>query len=686
MNHTESSHTVHSLTQKDTISFHKVDEYVTQFTELVEMERAYEMRQYEEEIRNLSGRKRQNKGRALLNMKGKDEGEGLGGYLVKFVRQKRGRELGDTEISVGDLVMVSKQDPLRNDNPTGTVTEKTNYSLTVVFDSKPHRFVYGRGIRVDLYVNDITFQRMKSALTTMKRANGRLGELRDILLGLRDPSKESSVVCQHWYNPSLNEPQQRAVEEALAAEDIYLIHGPPGTGKTTTLIEVIQQLVEEEKTVLATADSNIAVDNILDFLVGNGVNAVRVGHPARVTPILREHTLDNMIEENSTYQKSVKLRDEAFKIKEKQKKYTYPHQKYRRGMSNSYIKRLARQERGSRGVSPHKIKKMARWVTLQEKADDLFEEADRLKRKALDEILNEADVVCATNSTAGSELMEGRKFDVVVIDEATQATEPSCLISLVSAGKIIMAGDHLQLPPTIQSQEAAQKGLQVTLFERMAQMYGETFMKMLTIQYRMHEKIMNFSNREFYHTMLQAHSSVRTHTLRGLGVDISLADSDIREIVDPNEPVVFIDTQHIDAPERTRRGSTSKENRKEAEIVVELAENLLKVGMEEEEVAIISPYDDQVDLITRTLQRQHLEVRTVDGFQGREKETVIISLVRSNAQGNVGFLEDVRRLNVSLTRARRKLVVVGDGSTISSHPVYQRFIEYVDSNGLYISL
>ncbi len=659
----------------------QINYYVEKFRELVEMEREEEMRQHRESIRKLSGKERENEGKAILHLRSRDEGETLAGYLVKFMRNRKGEELPETEIGVGDLVMISKKDPLRDDNPTGTVVEKTNYSVTVAFDGKPKSFVFGKNLRMDLYVNDITYQRMKDALEKVRAADEDMLKLRKIMTGLENPQEPNPVDVDNWFNEDLNESQKNAVERALGDEDFHLIHGPPGTGKTTTCIEVIEQFIEREQSVLATADSNIAVDNILEFLLDQGVDAVRVGHPARVTPKLREHTLDNLVEEKEEYQESEKLREKAFSLKEKQDSLTHPSGRYRRGMSDEQIKSLAEKGRGSRGVSPDKIKEMAEWLKVQEEADRLFERSDELRDEAVDEVIEEADVVCTTNSTAGSELIEGKMFDVVVIDEATQATEPSCIIPITHGRKVVMAGDHKQLPPTVKSQEAASQGLEDTLFERLAEEHPE-IKDLLTVQYRMHEKIMNFSNNEFYDGELVADDSVKTHTLSDLRFDINELGSDWQPVLNPTEPFVFLDTKLKGFSERTPPGSTSKENPGEAEKVKDIVENLRKSGLDDEDLAVISPYDDQVDLLNRMIDGEDLEIKTVDGFQGREKEVVIISLTRSNDSGQIGFLKDVRRLNVALTRAKRKLIVVGDSDTLTIHGTYQNFVRYSEKEGI----
>lgn len=659
------------------------ENYFDKYKDLVELEREEEMRQHKQEMKNLSGQQREDKGRAILHLSGADQGEGLGGHLVKFTRNHDGEEIPDNEISVGDLVMLSKQDPLRDDNPTGTVAEMTNYSITVSFDQKPHDFVFSKDLRMDLYVNDITFQRMIDALGQLDESDGKLAKLKEVITGKTEPEKFSAGEPDYWHNRDLNESQKEAVKNSLGAKDFHLVHGPPGTGKTTTAIEIIKQHIDQGDQVLAVADSNTAVDNMLEFLLEEDVQAVRVGHPARITPKLREHTIDNIVEKNDNYQKSQELREQAFELKDKQDELTYPSGKYRRGMSDEQIKDLAGKGQGSRGVSSEKIQDMAEAIELEDKIDNLFDESRQLEDKAVKQVLSAMNVVCTTNSTAGSGIMADHEFDVVVIDEATQATEPSCLIPITKAKKVIMAGDHKQLPPTIKNQEAAKRGLEETLFERLAYEYGDVIKDMLTKQYRMHEDIMNFSSEHFYDGVLEADDSVIDHTLEDLDFDTSQVDESMQDVTDPVTPVSFINLTGSNVQEESKKDSNSKLNREEAKYIIQLSKNFLAGDINPENLAVISPYQDQVDLIQSKLDYENLEVDTVDGFQGREKEVILISLVRSNRNNKIGFLRDVRRLNVALTRAKRKLVVVGDEVTVGSDETYQDFIEYVSKNGLH---
>jgi predicted DNA helicase len=502
-----------------------------------------------------------------------------------------------------------------------------------------------------------------------------------------------------WHNPRLNGSQRQAVREALGTEDVHLIHGPPGTGKTTTAIEVLQQCVDRGESVLATAASNTAVDNIVEFLVEQGADVVRLGHPARVTPTLRTHTLDAQIEDNDTYQRSQARREEAFEVLDEQDDLTPPSGRWRRGMSDRKIKDLAEQGRGSRGVPASKIKEMAEWLEVQDRADTLFDEAERLEQEAIDEVLSAADVVCSTNSTAGSDLLQPANpdeetssrigtFDTLVVDEATQATAPSCWIPMTHARRAILVGDHKQLPPTILNQEAAQSGLQHTLFERLAKHHEtdpdapDSIRSLLRTQYRMHETIMGFSSRTFYDDRLKADETVRHHTLADLGVPSDAVPANTRrDILDPDAPLVLVNTAAIDAPEQQRSGSHSRENPREADLVTRLATDLLETGVAPEQIAIIAPYDDQVDRLEQQIEDEGVEVDTVDGFQGREKEVVLVSLVRSNESGTVGFLDEPRRFNVAVTRAKRKAIVVGDMTTVANADVFADFQAYVQEQG-----
>jgi superfamily I DNA and/or RNA helicase len=462
--------------------------YYNKFHDLVDLERQEEIDRHKLEIKYLSARERQAKGRALLDLHGKDNGNTFGHRpLVKFTSKYKGEKLAETQITPGDLVMISLDKPLHPDNPTGTVVEKTSYSITVAFESHPPEFIYNKGVRLDLFVNDTTFQRMFTALEKIKHPKNELQEhKRDILL---ERKEAGAAVKTDLELGGLNQSQKEAVEKAMAAEDIYLIQGPPGTGKTVTAVELIAEAVEQGDKVLAAADSNTAVDNLLELLAEKELNVIRIGHPIRVNKKLRQHTLDEVVMEHPDYLEAEKLRDEVSDLINKQESYIYPGGKYRRGLSDQEIKNYA-------------------------EIDNYFKKIERLENKAVDELLDQADVICTTNITAGSELLENRKFDLSVIDEATQATQPAALIPYLKAEKTILIGDHKQLPPTVVNQEAAKNGLRVSLFEKLMEIYQGELSSLLKTQYRMNREIMGFSSIYFYNNSLKAAESAAAQKLQ----------------------------------------------------------------------------------------------------------------------------------------------------------------------------
>ncbi|MEF8879813.1 MAG: IGHMBP2 family helicase [Candidatus Thermoplasmatota archaeon] len=665
------------------VEFKNVDQYIDYFSELVNLEREEEMRRHKNEIRKLSGKEREKRGRAVLHLKPRNEGTALGGRsLVKFVRKSG---LPETEISVGDLVRVSNKNPLSDNNPSGTVLEKTGYSILVAFDNKLPGWVKG-SVRLDLYVNDITFQRMLDSLNKIRELEGRRKKLFKRIISYNEIEKEKTDFDKSidLFNCKLNKSQEEAVLQALSSDFFHLIHGPPGTGKTVTCVELIEQVIENGKEVLACADSNTAVDNLVEHLVKQGRYVVRVGHPARITPILREHSLDFLLEDNEFFKKACSLREKAYKLKDQQDNFTYPSGRWRRGLSNKAIKDLADKNRGSRGIPPKRIKEMAKCIQLQEKIDEIFNKIDSLEEKAVRDIVDNADVVCSTTSSSASEALKDFEFDICVIDEATQAVEPSCLIPMVKCDKVVMAGDHKQLPPTILNEEANKEGLSDTLFERLLALYGDEVKSLLTVQYRMNEKIMEFSDQCFYDGKLSADESVKTHTLQELVENEVKGGEYIEKVLDPGVCLCWIDHKG-DFSEKSRSDSPSKVNPGEAEIIDKLVSGLTKMGISPRMIGIITPYNDQKDLLKRLIKNEEIEIDTVDGFQGREKEVILLSLVRSNLDNSVGFLKDLRRLNVSITRARKKLVVVADSTTVCRDKTYSRFYDHVSKNGVVVT-
>jgi len=660
--------------KKEVKEIKRVHEYVERLKSLINAERKAEMQAQQAEIRRLSGKERELLGRAVLNLKGSRAGSKFHLYLVKFSRRKS----IDTEISTGDVVLVSRGNPLKSDL-LGTVLKVTERSITVAFENKPPSWVYKHGVRIDLYVNDVTFKRMEENLELLRHATGRQRHLRNIILGIESPKGAEKVEFEAE-DSSLNESQRKAVSLALGSPDFFLVHGPPGTGKTRTLTELIVQLVKAGNRVLACADSNIAADNlILRLSQYPWLKLVRVGHPARVMEELERFSIFALFEETEEAETLKHKHKTLQELMEKRDTFQKPIPQVRRGLTDEEILKLASTNKGARGISKSLMRSMANWLVLNEEINEKFEEVKALEKEAFNRIILEADVVVSTNSMAFSEFLKDFSFDVAVIDEGSQQVEPSTLIPIMKANRFYIAGDHKQLPPTILSEEA--KELENTLFEKLINQH-ENLSMMLDIQYRMNEKIMEFPNKEFYEGKLKAHPSVKDHTLRDLGVSDCQR---FEKLLSPDEVLGFLDTKEVNAMEFQPEGSTSFENYQEAKLVVDLVEELLKAGVKREWIGVITPYAAQVKLLKQMFLEKSIkvEVNSVDGFQGREKEVIILSFVRSNEEKELGFLKDLRRLNVSITRAKRKLLCVGDSSTLSSHPTYKRFLDYIKLKGVY---
>ena len=636
--------------------------YIKKLIKLVNFEREAEIELMVSEIKKMSGQKREELRRAINKVKGKYIGKELGLSIVQFGRS----EIIDTEISVGDMVLVSTGNPLRSDL-TGTVTEKGARFIKVAFDSRVPRWALKKKVRLDLYANDTTFRRMEDNLKhlSLKGKNAL-----EYSLNKRNPKENKNNVYIDYIDQSLNESQKIAIENSLKCENFFLIHGPFGTGKTRTLVELISQEVRQNHKVLATAESNAAVDNIVERLVLNKkLKITRLGHPQRVSRENIAHTLAYKVEKHSLNDKISSIQKKIDKLIEKRSDYTKPTPQYRRGFSDSDIIYYASKGKGGRGISSEKMKSMAQWLDYNLEIDELHDEIKRIENKMIKDIIEDSDVILSTNSSAALDSISQTKFDVVIVDEASQATIPSVLIPIAKAHRFILAGDHKQLPPTIISDKA--HDLQDTLFESLIEKYPYKS-QLLNVQYRMNKTLMEFPNSEFYNNNLKSDSSVDNINL-----------GDIYDIKD-DDVLLFIDTCDIEKNhEKHLKDSKSIVNHVEARIAIKFANDYLKEGINEKDIGIISPYADQVKLIS---DKTDIEVKTVDGFQGREKEIIIISTVRSNDKGEIGFLKDLRRLNVAITRAKRKLIIIGNSHTLKSDETYERLINYVDSKDLRVVL
>ena len=484
---------------------------------------------------------------------------------------------------------------------------------------------------VQLFFDETSYRLMFEALDRVIRArSGRLADLRDIFY-TKAPASRYTFDAMRF--PWLNASQEKAVNEVLWAKDVAVVHGPPGTGKTTTLVEAIFETLRRESQVLVCAQSNMAVDWISEKLVDRGINVLRIGNPTRVNDKMLSFTYERRFEAHPDYPQLWSIRKAIRELRQQRKHADSWHQKM----------------------------------------DRLKSRATELELRIRSSLFGEARVIASTLTGAANRVLEGEKYSTLFIDEAAQALEAACWIAIRKAGRVVLAGDHCQLPPTVKSIMALKGGLGKTLMERIVENKPET-VTLLKMQYRMNEQIMKFSSDWFYNGMVESAPMV-SH----------------RGILDYDIPMMWIDTAECDGKEEFVGENFGRINRAEAEMTLQtLQQYLEKIGkqriLEESiDVGIISPYRAQVQLLRKELRKREffrpyrhlLTVNTVDGFQGQERDIILISLVRSNDGGDIGFLRDLRRMNVAITRARMKLIILGSSETMTSHPFYKKLYEYV---------
>ncbi|MBL8045954.1 MAG: AAA family ATPase [Anaerolineales bacterium] len=626
-----------------------MEDYFERLRRLLELEADAEKQAALRTLQRLSPVEAEASGHSLIQLVVRDEGVGLGGRcLLTLGKRNQTLTLPWTRLRVGTPVLLIEEGQPAN-SWRGVVSRLHKETIQIALPHWPEPEAERPTFRLDLASDEIARQRQRQALEQARAASTqmRLGQLRTVLLGQQAPHFQITATAS-VLDETLNAPQQAAVQWALAAEDYALIHGPPGTGKTTTLVAFIRQVVANGQTVLACAPSNVAVDNVLEKLVALGVPALRLGHPARVSPAVREHTLDLLVESHAAMRRAEKLTREAYALRDRASKFT-----------------RARPQPGAKQA-------------LRQEAKELLAEARQIEAQLVERLLHQTPVVCATLTGLEAELLGARRFDWCVMDEASQSTEPSAWIPLLRAERLVLAGDPCQLPPTVISPEALAQGFNLSLMERLMHSGPSTATRQLTVQYRMPEELMEFSSQEFYAGALVAAEAVRQQVLSGLP---NVAATPLTTTA-----ASFIDTAGAGYDEVPEPDGESRLNPAEAELVIAQVTALLAAGLRAEQIAVITPYSAQARLLREQLKNTAVEIDSVDGFQGREQEAVIVSLVRSNREGEIGFLSDVRRMNVALTRARRKLIVIGDSSTIAHHPFYQRWVDYFQQIGAYQSV
>ncbi|MFN5271970.1 MAG: AAA domain-containing protein [Planctomycetota bacterium] len=597
--------------------------------------------------RGMSDRSIEAQGDTLMHMVISDHRTGLGGRTIAtFVKRQSQALLPWNRFRVGAPVVASDENTLM-DVANGVVCARSSSSVEVVFDDWPE----GKFFRLELSADEVTRKRQQTAMLQALQGRGRIAQFRELLIHDKEPQffpiKNLQTIEASLAKSPLNASQREAIVHALGANDLAIIHGPPGTGKTTTVAELIRQAVAKGQRVLACAPSNTGVDNLLEKLVELGINAIRIGHPARVLESLQEHTLDYLVEADPAMKVIREMRREAEMLTSKAGRWT-----------------RAKPMPGAR-------------EDFKQEARRLRNDAKIFEEQIIDTKLDRASVICATTNY-DPEILGDRTFDLGVIDEACQSTEPGYWPVVLRVEQLVLAGDHCQLPPTVLSTQATLEGLSKSMMERLVERWENRVTRQLTIQYRMHQKIMEFPSEHFYQGTLVADASVAEHTLADLpGIQTESLDA---------QPVLFVDTSGADWTEELDPNGESKLNPREAIWILKQVDALLAAGLLPDQIAVIAPYSAQVRFLRDRCTSNGVEIDTVDGFQGREKEAVLISLVRSNSQGEVGFLGDTRRMNVAMTRAKRKLIVIGDGSTLGRNAFFKKWIEHTENRGFYKSI
>ena len=636
----------------------KSNERLKKLLSLLEIEKKEDYRQYREHFLKAGFEERKKSGLTWYPVELRGEEPAYGDY-VQINLERTTNKNDPHQFTAGKNVVFfsNKNNILKELNGTIRHVQKNSMAVILQVDELPE-WAYDGKLGINLQFDNQSYDQMEQAMrVVIDGKSERVNELKEIFEGER--LAEFEEIKQEIIVPTLNLSQNRALRMVIAAKDIAVIHGPPGTGKTTTLVHSIRMVLQTEKQVLVCAPTNTAVDLLTEKLSEQGIRVLRLGHPARISDNLLRTTIDGSIQGHENYREIRELKKNA--------------EEYFR-MASKYKRSFGKEEREQRTLFYTEAKKC-------------LNEAKLLEEYIQNQLLTEAQVIACTPVISASYLLKGKKFDTLFFDEASQALEPMTWIPLLKCKRIILSGDHFQLPPVVKSREAISGGLNVTLLERCMNLRNNS--ELLTLQYRMHHKIMEFSNQYFYGGKLEADVTVK-ETLISYDQGHHLLSNSVE----------FIDTAGCGFEEQINPESLSSYNPDEVKLLwkhLQLLTEEYELAFDTKEfplsIGIITPYKQQQEYITQSLLEefadptiiQQIEIKTIDGFQGEEKDIIYISFVRSNPEGEIGFLNDIRRTNVAITRARKKLVMIGDSATLGHHEFYRQLVEYCEKINAYKS-
>lgn len=622
-------------------------EYFKNLQQLLKIEQEADRKEYRALIERSSLNERRESGLTWYPIAIRDTEIGRADYLTVELERTAHQDEPHLFRFGSSAAIFSNHNP-NEDKIEGIISFQSANTMKITFrtDELPEWSRNGK-LGVNLLFDEVSYDEMSSALSSADKIAGTREEpaLIKILTGRKTPDfDESPTAIIPGY---LNQSQQEAVRKIITANELAIVHGPPGTGKTTTLVQAVKTIIQQHpQQVLVTAPSNTAVDLLSEKLSAEGLNVLRIGNPVRVSDHLMSLTLDAKTSAHSVMKEVKKMKKRAAEFLD---------------MAHKYKRHFGKAERDQRKA-------------LFDEARQIRREAEKTEDYITQDIISQAQVITATLVGSNHYTIKNRRYQTIVIDEAGQAIEPACWIPILKGEKLILAGDHFQLPPTIKSDEAAREGLAVTLLQKCVGQYPESVV-MLREQYRMNKMIMGYSSAIFYENKLIANHTVSEHTLF------------------PNDqPLYFIDTAGCGFYEQLE--GTNISNPEEASFLIKqlalLAERLSSYFEQENfpSIGIISPYRKQVELLKELFEhssqlqvhKDKISINTIDSFQGQERDIIYISLTRSNPECKIGFLADIRRMNVAITRARKKLVMIGDSATLSSLAFYKELISYAEEH------